>query len=171
MHTSVNRTICWAPTWRRDFENIGLEHVVLKDNMADSVLVAYDEMGVPFRLAYQLKWDTAGCLREADLRVWRDSEVRYLGLRSDGNGRWAKADGQPLPNLDGCIDIDIWPTPLTNSFPLWRSHLRVGERREYRMTWVSAPDLTVAPKPQAYSRLGDRLFLYENLDGTAFQAQ
>ena len=39
------------------------------------------------------------------------------------------------------------------------------------MAWVSAPDLTVRPQPQAYTRLADRLYLFENLDGSGFTAR
>jgi uncharacterized protein len=38
------------------------------------------------------------------------------------------------------------------------------------MAWVSAPDLTVVAKPQAYTRLEERLYLFESLDGTGFKA-
>ena len=171
MRSPINRTVCWSPTWSAGFENLGLEHVALAARSADSMLLACDERGVPFRLTYLLKWDAAGCLREADLHARQQSKVKHLSLRSDGDGHWSNGDGQTLSGLVGCIDIDIWPTPLTNSFPLWRSPLRIGERREFRMAWVFAPDLTVEAKPQAYTRLRDRLYLFESLDGTGFQAQ
>jgi len=69
------------------------------------------------------------------------------------------------------LDIDIWPTPFTNSFPIRREPMAVGERRQFRMTWVFAPDLTVYPQPQAYTRLAERLYLFENLDGSGFRAE
>jgi len=66
---------------------------------------------------------------------------------------------------------DIWPTPFTNTFPIRRQPLTVGERREFVMAWVSAPALTVRPMRQGYTRLADRLYLYENLEGTGFRAE
>jgi hypothetical protein len=39
------------------------------------------------------------------------------------------------------------------------------------MAWVSAPNLTVEAKAQAYTRLEDRLYLFESLDGTGFKAE
>ena len=39
------------------------------------------------------------------------------------------------------------------------------------MAWVSAPELTVRPMRQGYTRLADRLYLFENLDGTGFRAE
>ena len=77
----------------------------------------------------------------------------------------------PVAELDGCLDVDIWPTPFTNTFPIRRGAMTVGERRQLRMAWIYAPDLTVQPQSQAYTRLADRLYLFENLDGSGFQAE
>jgi len=39
------------------------------------------------------------------------------------------------------------------------------------MAWVFAPDLTVQAQPQAYTRLAEHRYLFENLDGSGFQAE
>ena len=49
--------------------------------------------------------------------------------------------------------------------------MTVGERREFKVAWIFAPDLTFKALPQAYSRLGDRLYLFESLDGSGFKAK
>ena len=49
--------------------------------------------------------------------------------------------------------------------------MAVGERRQFRMAWVFAPDLKVHPQPQAYTRLADRLYLFESLDGSGFRTE
>jgi len=169
MQHKTPQTVCWVPIWSRD--GLGLEHVLLAGNAADSSLLAFDEDGEPFRLTYRLRWDDNGLLQRADLEASKGTHVRALSLRADGHGRWNSAQGAHFPHLDGCIDIDIWPTPLTNSLPIWRSHLKIGQRQEFRMAWVSAPDLKVVAKPQAYTRLEDRLYLFESLDGTGFKAR
>jgi hypothetical protein len=69
------------------------------------------------------------------------------------------------------LDIDIWPTPFTNSFPILREPMAVGERRSFRMAWVLGTELTVKPQAQAYTRVRDRLYLFENLDGSGFKAE
>jgi hypothetical protein len=37
------------------------------------------------------------------------------------------------------------------------------------MAWVFAPDLTFRPQSQAYSRIGERLYLFESFDGSGFK--
>ena len=171
MSHSLQRTLCWTPTWNKDHEGVGLEHLLLSERRADSVLLAIDDEQGPFRLGYRLLWDDAWRLREAQLEATTQQQHRTLGLHSDGQGHWRDGAGMPLADLAGCIDIDIWPTPFTNSFPIRREPMAVGERREFRMAWVFAPDLTVQPQAQAYTRLGERRYLFENLDGSGFQAE
>lgn len=149
---------------------LGLEHLILSDRSADGLLLAFDENGHPFRLRYRLGWDERWRLDDADLVVATAEESRSLGLRTDGVGHWHDVQGRPLPALDGCLDIDIWPTPFTNTFPIRRRPMAVGERVEFRMAWVSAPALTVEPKPQAYTRLADRRYRFDMLDGSGFSA-
>ena len=165
-----SRTICWRPIWNEAQRGVGLEHLLLSEHVADSVVLAIDEQQSAFRLNYHLQWDDAWRLREATLAVATGSWRRSLLLRTDGEGHWWSAE-RALGDLDGCLDIDIWPTPFTNTFPIRRQPLAVGERREFVMAWVSAPALTVRPMRQGYTRLADRRYLYESLEGSGFRAE
>ena len=150
---------------------IGLEHLVLGERSADSVVLAFDEEQGPFRLVYRLAWDDSWRLRDAGLGVTTERAARSLILRADGRGGWRDGDGRPIDELEGCTDIDIWPTPFTNTFPIRREPMAVGERRRFLVAWVGAPDLTVRARPQAYTRLAERLYLFESLDESGFQAE
>ena len=165
------RTICWTSIWSKDREAAGLEHLLLAEGLADSVVLGFDEKRSPFRLTYRLTWDASWRLRDAELAVATEQSTRSLSLRTDGQGHWRYGDGRAIDDLDGCVDVDIWPTPFTNSFPIRRETMAVGERRNFRMAWVFAPGLTVHPQPQAYTRLADQLYLFENLDGSGFRAE
>ena len=169
MKRTVTRSLCWKPTWNKT--GLGLEHVLLGDGFADSTLVALSEENRPFRLNYQLRWDDTWHLQEASLVARSHRFERSLTLRTDGRGQWRDEQERPLARLDGCLDIDIWPTPFTNTFPIRRQRLQVGERREFRMAWVSAPALTVKAQLQAYTRLADRTYLFESLDGSGFKVK
>jgi hypothetical protein len=166
-----SRTICWTPHWNKRLDGAGLEHLVLTSRSADSVVLAFDEKQGPFRLAYRLTWDDSWQVLDAELTTTTEQGTRSLGLHRNSQGQWHDQDGRQIVELDDCKDIDIWPTPFTNSFPLRREPMAVGERRQFVMAWVFAPDLTVQPQRQAYTRLADRLYLFENLDGSGFKAE
>jgi len=167
----TERTISWIPTWNPQFSGAGLEHLILNAYSADSVVLAIDEERGAFRLAYSLTWDERWRLRRAELRSAFADSRRTLVLQSDGEGHWTDGGGAAMNHLDGCVDIDIWPTPFTNSFPMKRVELAVGERKQFLMAWVFAPDLTVQAQPQAYTRIAEREYLFENLDGSGFKAE
>jgi hypothetical protein len=126
---------------------VGLEHLLLAEGVADSVVLAFDEDHGPFRLAYRLTWDASWRLRHAELVATTEQFTRSLTLRTDGQGHWRYGDGRAIDDLDGCLDVDIWPSPFTNTFPIRREAMAVGERRDLRMAWIFAPGLTVHPQP------------------------
>jgi uncharacterized protein len=169
--TARLRTICWKPIWNKAREGVGLEHLLLTEGAADSVILAFDEELGPFRLTYRLSWDESWRLRDAELVVATGRYTRSLTLQTDGRGHWQDGDGRTIAELDGCMDIDIWPTPFTNTFPIRREPMATGERRAFRMAWIFGPDLTFQAQPQAYTRLADRLYLFETLDGSGFRAE
>jgi uncharacterized protein len=165
------REIGWRALWNKNCEGAGLEQLLLAARKANSVVLAFDEECGLFRLRYRLTWDHAWQLRAANLVVEMEHVTRSLSLQTDGQGHWQHGDGQVIAALDGCIDVDIWPTPFTNSFPIRREPLAIGERRQFRMAWISAPDLTVRPQLQAYTRLANQRYRYESLDGSGFKAE
>ncbi|ANH70654.1 hypothetical protein ABE85_17330 [Mitsuaria sp. 7] len=166
------RTVCWIPLWNAAQPGVGIEHMRLSDGHADGVVIAIDEEAGSFRLAYRLDWDERWRLREAALSLidGEGASIRSMQLKTDGGGHWQDGEGRALADLDGCLDIDIWPTPFTNSFPIRRVSLAIGERREFRMAWVDGTTLTVRAQAQAYTRLDDRRYRFESLDGSGFTA-
>lgn len=171
MKPSQSRTICWAPIWNKARPGVGLEHLLLTERKANSVVLAFDEQRGAFRLTYRLVWDERWQLRNAELVLETELWTRSLNLQADGRGHWRHVDGLAIDELDGCFDIDIWPTPFTNSFPIRREPMEVGHRKQFRVAWIFGPELTLRPQAQAYTRLAERRYLFESLDGSGFKAE
>lgn len=89
---------------------------------------------------------------------------RELALDHDGEGGWTR-NGEPAPDLGGCLDVDIWPTPFTSTLPVLRLPWTQGESREFAMACVKAPDLQVYTDRQRYTSLGGNRFRIEAVDG------
>jgi hypothetical protein len=75
-------------------------------------------------------------------------------LESDGAGHW-QIDGEPAPQLDGCLDVDLESSALTNAFPVHRLGLAIGEEADAPAAYVRAADLRVERLEQHYERLDD----------------
>ena len=115
---------------------------------ADSDLLTPENVHAHFRIRCDAQWRT----RHVEVTVL-EPEHRLLRLEADGEGHWADH-----PELDGCIDVDIYPSPLTNSLPI----RRLGGDCETTAAWVQIPELTVEPLHQRYTRLeGGSRWRYE----------
>jgi uncharacterized protein len=170
----MNHQIVWrALSWP------GAEHVSLREGPAgleaEGVAVALDE-GAPMRVHYRLVCDREHRTRELD--VSQPADGLRLSLRADGEGRWADEAGRTLPELDGCIDVDVAITPLTNTLPVRRLGLRPGEASDVRVVYVEVPGLRVRPARQRYHCLraddASTSYRYESGDFSAeltFDAQ
>jgi hypothetical protein len=75
-------------------------------------------------------------------------------LESDGGGHWS-VDGEASTDLDGCFDVDVESSALTNALPVRRLHLGEGERAEAPAAYVRAFSLDVERLEQSYVRVHD----------------
>ena len=75
-------------------------------------------------------------------------------LESDGNGHWL-VDGTAADELDGCLDVDLESSAMTNTFPVHRDELPPGNEASAPATYVRAVDLGIERLEQSYRRLPD----------------
>jgi uncharacterized protein len=146
----VEREVIWVP-----WEGPGLEHLRLVTSDGGVVangLVIGLEAGRPFRIGYEIRCDGRWRVREVRAAA-PDLERPVLELLADGEGRWKRRSGEPVPELDGCIDVDISATPFTNTLPIRRLGLRPGESAEVDVAYVRVPGLLVGPERQRYGCL------------------
>jgi hypothetical protein len=122
------------------------------------VLVA--STGTPYRIEYSIEIDPAGRTRVVVIRPTGTAKGA-LELRTDEGGRWLE-NGAAAPTLDGCIDVDLGFTPMTNSLPIWRLGLVPGETREIRAAWVRFPEFTVEMLRQTYERTSASTYVYRS---------
>ena len=57
----------------------------------------------------------------------------------DDERRWWSA-GAELVAFRGCDDVDLGITPVTNTLPIRRLHLAIGETRAVTAAWLQFPD-------------------------------
>jgi hypothetical protein len=83
-----------------------------------------------------------------------EEPVRVLELRADGDGHWTDAGRGAALALDGCVDIDIYPSPFTNTLPMRRfADAAVGRPVVIDVAWVVLPELTIQSARQEYTLL------------------
>ncbi|HEX5831010.1 MAG TPA: putative glycolipid-binding domain-containing protein [Gemmatimonadaceae bacterium] len=151
-----------ALLWRREDEP-GMEHFRLHvgdggARLTGTVLLAHD--GAPLHAEYEVECSVAWETRAVRVTQRYGGAERAL-VRTVSDGRWWR-DGADVPTLHGCVDVDIAVTPSTNTLPIRRLRMAVGETREITAAWVRLPELVVQPLVQRYTRVDARRWRYES---------
>ena len=155
--------------WRRH-DVTGLDAVRLERRhgwtLAGTAIV--EDAGRACCLDYEVRCDDEWRTRRSHVSGWIGGERVELVLDADGSGHW-KLNGIDQPQLDHCLDVDLAFTPATNTLPLRRLALAVGESAPVRAAWLRFPELTLQVLEQVYTRTGDGAYRYES-DGGRFGA-
>lgn len=159
----MHRLLRWT-----GWDGQGLEHCHATRDEDGATLdgVVAGQRGGLYGAHYRVSTDAAGITRE----LW----MCYAGgpalhVRADAPGAWTdRLTGRALPDLDGCLDVDIGVTPATNALPIWRLGLAEGQAAEIRAAYVPLPSeiggaFHPRPAAQRYARLGPALYRYEGL--------
>jgi hypothetical protein len=148
--------------WQR-LDMPGLEWCEIRrasDGTQVSGVALVAKAGTPYRTDYAIEIDAAGHTRRALVRPIGVPKGDFE-LRADGSGGWLE-NGVAVPALDGCVDVDLGFSPMTNSLPIWRLGLAPGETREVRAAWVRFPEFTVEVLRQTYERTGASTYVYRS---------
>ncbi len=117
------------------------------------------EDGVAWAVRYSLTVSPQWTLRRARIGGLGPSGPQELDVEADGRGHW-RLDGHPAPHLDGCLDLDLEASAMTNTFPVHRLALAPGERAEAPAAYVRAADLGVDRLEQTYEHLAPGRYGY-----------
>ncbi|HXR22578.1 MAG TPA: putative glycolipid-binding domain-containing protein [Acidimicrobiales bacterium] len=105
-------------------------------------------------VSYKLEVDPSWNTRRAQVttRAVRGSAERLV--ESDGDGHWV-INGATAGHLDGCFDVDLESSALTNALPVHRLSLAVGETAAAPAAYVRLTTATVERLDQQYTRVED----------------
>jgi uncharacterized protein len=91
-------------------------------------------------------------------------ELGSRSLRVEFDGAMWTVDGRERKDLEAAREVDIAFSPLSNTLPIRRLELAIGESVDITTAYVAVPDLTVRPDLQRYTRLSDHKYRYESRD-------
>ena len=161
----MERNIMWVP-----WSAAGLEHLRLLQQdgniLADSFMLGVSNR-MPFRLHYEITCDSNWIVKELSLTLL-SGNPKNIKIQSDGQGHWSTHTGDPIPSLEGCIDVDISATPFTNTLQIRRLALRPGQSAEVLVAYVLIPEMELMTDRQRYTCLelksNGGLYKYESME-------
>jgi hypothetical protein len=158
----VPRSARWS-----SIDGRGLTHVSLKPDddgiVIDGVAIGDREAtryGAYFRIVCDTNWATRRLAVDT-------TDGHRIRVASGGDGRWVDGKGTALPEFDGCIDVDLEGTPITNTLPIRRLNLEPGSAAvELRMLYVPFDTFRPLVDEQRYRCVSHLHYRYEAVDGS-----
>ncbi len=154
----VSRSIAW-----RGLKFTSLEHFTLKyahPGWQFAGTVVTDYRGQFFSVSYRILSDASFRALNANVERSMGGETEKLDISHEGT-KW-RINGKIRPDLEGCTDLDLEISPSTNTLPIRRSSLSVGEKIDVAAVWVRFPSLDLQRVEQSYERAAEYLYIYRS---------
>ena len=151
--TPVPATAAWRHRGARDGFEVAYFQVLDQGCRIEGVTTAIED-GVTWAVEYLIDLDAAGATRRARIRGQSAAGSSSALLEADGEGRWL-VGGAAAPHLNGCLDVDLESTALTNALPVRRMGLAPGAGAAAPAAYVRAVGLDVERLEQTYLRAPD----------------
>lgn len=150
--------------WRHVGARDGFE-VTFFEQTADGLFVRGTTAAVQgaqtWAVRYEIEVSEQWLTRSAHVVNVVSGGERGVMLSHDGRGNW-QVDGVARPDLEGCLDVDLESSAMTNTFPVHRLSPRLGARQSAPAAYVRAAGLEVQRLEQHYTRIDERhRFRYE----------
>jgi hypothetical protein len=120
--------------------------------------------GQACRLGYEIACDARWRTLSAKVAGWVGDQDIDVEVLRDEAGLW-RLNGEPVPGVEGCVDVDLNFSPSTNTLPIRRFELEVGRSAQVRAAWLRFPSFALEPLEQSYTRVGTNLYRYESAGG------
>jgi hypothetical protein len=120
--------------------------------------------GKPCRLEYLIECDLDWRTAFISVDGWVGDEAVEHEIEVNQGDVWY-LNGEEVPAVRGCIDIDLNFSPVTNLLPLRRLKPGVGEFKTVRAAWLRFPTFALEPLEQIYTRLDTATVRYDSGNG------
>ncbi|MDQ6800497.1 MAG: putative glycolipid-binding domain-containing protein [Acidobacteriota bacterium] len=140
--------VVWESLYQR-----AIEHLTLTDSggriRAESVIGA-EQFGLRYSIDCDARWN----FERAEIVCGQ----RRLEIRRSGP-EW-RVNRDERHDLRECTEIDIAATPFTNTLPIRRLQIPIGEERVIAVVYIKPPELEVSRMQQRYRRIDALRYAY-----------
>ena len=154
--------ILWRRVDRPGHESARVSPGLAGWELAGTAVFAHEgkACGFNYTIACDREWRT----KSADVVGWLGADAVRVNALVGEDGRW-RVDGVDIPEIAGCVDVDLNFSPSTNLLPIRRLDLAVGEEKEVRAAWLRFPSFRFEPLEQTYRRLAEGRYVYRSAGG------
>jgi hypothetical protein len=149
--------------WKSTYVNT-VEFTTIKftDNIEVNGQITGQGLGKLLNVSYKLNINKKWEIQSVKINLQSDSSFSIY-LHKNKEKQWTNEKGEVISKLNNCTDIDITLTPFTNTLPINRLKLAVGESKEIEVVYFDLPTQNFNPSKQRYTNLGNGVYKYESL--------
>jgi hypothetical protein len=155
-----DKIIVWKSTYVNTTE---FTTIIFKDNIEVNGQITGQGLGKFLNINYRLEINNKWEIQAVEIIFQSDSSFN-ISLHKNKSKQWINEKGDVNSQLNNCTDIDITLTPFTNSLPINRLNLAVGESKEIEVVYFDLPTNNFKPSKQRYTNLGNGVYKYESLE-------
>ena len=157
------KNILWQRVDWPGHEHLHVEQDADGGNRLTGVAVFLSEQGT-CRMDYYVECDQRWRTRRCQVDGWLGERKIETVVEATPDGGWL-LNSVPLKDVRDCVDVDLNFSPCTNTLPIRRLQLKVGQSAIVGAAWLRFPEFTLERLEQVYTRTGDLTYRYESRDG------
>lgn len=167
MAEDLKRAVVW-----KNYVINGTDHCALRQR-AEGWLLKGTVVGVledlrPMLVNYEVHCDENWLTQRVQVERTVGKDTKTLSLSVETGSLW-RDSSRELPEVRGCLDVDLSVTPATNTLPIRRLDLDIGKSESVTAAWIKFPDFEIQPLSQRYTRIAKYVYRYES--DTGFSAE
>ncbi|GAB3513055.1 putative glycolipid-binding domain-containing protein [Emticicia fontis] len=156
----MQKHILWKGIEYESLENCLITTTEEGIEISSTIVGQYE--GKIYLVDYQIRtnpdWETVFVAIESRI----NQRVQHWQFEGDCQGNWRK-NGKVANQFGGCIDVDIPLSAFTNTLPINRVKLAVGETQLIKVIYLDLLADEFKPVQQKYTRLEENVYHYENV--------
>jgi hypothetical protein len=158
----INKILVWERNYE-DTQTIEVLRFNSKKNLFNIESIVNGILnGQPTSIEYFIKIDKNWKVKEVRIKTLI-REDNPIVLKSGIDKRWYDEMNNEIPELKGCIDIDISLTPFTNTLPIKRLGDSLLKRTKLNVLYLNLADWKFEKVEQYYTKLSNNLYKYEGV--------
>ncbi len=118
----------------------------------------------PCWLSYEIQCKATWVTRSARVIGWIGNDRVSIEVNVTSAQHW-EINGKEVGEVEGCIDLDLNFSPVTNMLPVRRLSLAIGQGANVKAAWLRLPSFDLEPLEQIYRRVDTASYRYETADG------
>ena len=131
--------------------------------MVKSSIIGHHQY-LPFKMDYEIELNRDWGIQSFLIKSSLFNMDQTLTLRHNGHGKWY-GEGKEWKSLEGCMDIDISVSPFTNTLPVNRLKLAIGESYGINVVYIDIPGFRISKEQQLYTRMEKNTYRFTNGSG------